>query len=259
MTGGPQTGALPDFVIIGAQKCGTTSLYRLLIRHPHVESAAVKELHYFDNLFDEDIEWYRQCFPQPRWKDGRRTITGESTPYYLFHPNAAMRMAEVIPRARLIVLLRNPVDRAYSQYNQQVRNGREILKFEEAIEAEKRRLHGEREKMLEDAHYASFNYQHFSYLSRGIYVDQLLRWSEFFDDEQMLVLKSEDFFGRPLETLKLILDFLDLPDWKPEALETRNKGGYEQEMDPVTRRQLAVFFEPHNRRLYEHLGVDFGW
>jgi hypothetical protein len=101
-------------------------------------------------------------------------------------------------------------------------------------------------------------------LSRGVYVNQLLRWSEFFRKEQMLVLKSEDFFERPVETLKVVLDYLDLPEWEPKASELQNKkrrheGGYEQQMDPSTRRRLKAFFEPHNRRLYDYLGVDFGW
>jgi len=160
------------------------------------------------------------------------------------------------------VLLRNPVDRAYSQYHHQTRKGRETLGFEEAIEAEEARLCGETDKMLEDEHYTSYNWLHFSYLSRSIYVDQLLRWSKFYGREQMLVLKSEHFFERPLETLKLVLDFLDLPDWEPETWEIHkihNKGHYEPEMDLATRQRLEDFFESHNRRLYEYLGVDFGW
>jgi len=115
--GKPQTGSLPDFVIIGAPKCGTTILYHLLTKHPHVEPAAFKEPHYFDRLFDKGTEWYRQCFPPSRQKDGQRTITGEATPGYLFHPHAPKRMARVIPEARLIALLRNPVDRTYSDYH----------------------------------------------------------------------------------------------------------------------------------------------
>jgi hypothetical protein len=236
--GEPVTGALPDFAVIGVTKGGTTFLYHLLTQHPHVEPAAAKELHFFDTHFDEGIEWYRGCFPTPRWKNGRRTITGEGTPY-LTHRLAPERMAQVVPQARLIALLRNPVDRAYSHYQQVVRKGRETQTFEEAI--------------------ARREY----FLSGGIYVDQLLRWSEFFSDEQMLVLKSEDFFERPVDTLKVVLDFLDLPDWKPEASEVipkkRNKGNYERGMDPATRRWLEDYFEPHNQRLYEYLGVDFGW
>src|SRR3712207_2152440 len=116
--------------------------------------------------------------------------------------------------------------------------------------------------MIQDEHYDSFEHQSLSYLSRGVYVDQLLRWSEFFPREQMLVLKSEDFFDQPKQSLKEVLGFLELPEWEPGEEEIggkRNEGRYEQEMDPSTRRRLEEYFEPHNRRLYDFLGVDFGW
>ena len=234
-------GALPDFVIIGAQKGGTSFLYYLLARHPLVQPAARKELHFFDqpDRFAKGAEWYRRCFPRSGWKDGSRTITGEATPYYLFDHNVAKRMCEVVPQTRLIALLRNPIDRAYSHYQMQVKRGTEPGTFEEVIER-----------------------QHSSYVSRGIYVDQLLRWFEFFSKEQMLILKSEDFFERPVETLKPVLKFLQLPDWQPEASELerrRHTGAYSKKMDPSTRRRMEAYFEPHNQRLYECLGVDFGW
>jgi flagellar biosynthesis GTPase FlhF len=238
------TGALPDFVIIGGKKCGTTFLYHLLTQHPLVERAAGKEVHFFNRSFDEGIEWYRRCFPTPRWKAGRRSITGEATPEYLTHPLAPKRMAEVIPQARLTALLRNPVDRAYSDYHQQARKGRDTRTLEEAVD----------HANLEDARSG--------FLSRSIYVDHLQRWSEFFSDEQMLMLKSEDFFERPVDTLQVVLDFLDLPEWKPKVWELRykrNKGKYKEKIDPATRQRLEDYFEPRNRRLYEYLGVDFGW
>lgn len=253
-----EAGTMPDFVIIGAQKCGTTFLYHLLGQHPHVQTAAKKEVHYFDRHFGKSIEWYRSHFPPPTWKGGRRSITGESSPYYLFHPHAARRMAQVVPEARLIALLRNPIDRAYSHYHQEAGRGHEPLTFEEAIGAEEARLRGERDRMLEDEHYASFNYQNFSYLSRGIYVDQLVEWSRFFGGDQMLVLKSEDLFDRTPYALKPVLGFLGLPDWEPEASEPCLKARYPP-IDPATRQRLRDYFEPHNRRLYECLGVDFGW
>ena len=164
----------------------------------------------------------------------------------------------MVPRARLIVLLRNPVDRAYSHYHQEAGRGHEPLTFEEAIEAEEARLRGERDRMLEDEHYWSFNHQNFSYLSRGIYVDQLIEWSRFFSSDQILVLKSEDLFDQMPKALKTVLDFLDLPDWKPQASDLCLKGFYPP-MNLTTRQQLRAYFEPHNRRLYEYLGVDFGW
>jgi hypothetical protein len=241
---GAGTGALPDFAVIGAAKSGTTFFYHLLTQHPLVQPAAFKEPHYFDLLFgDEGVEWYRRCFPKPKWKDGRRTITGEASPGYLFHALAPERMAEVIPHARLIAVLRNPVDRTYSAYHHRVRNGQEARGFEEALEA-----------YFDDPHQED--------LSKSIYVDHLLRWSRFFPKEQMLVLKSEDFFESPKDTLKLALAFLDLPDWEPgtsELGEKRNTGSYEVGMDPAIRRRLEEYFEPHNKRLYDYLGTDFGW
>jgi len=241
ISGKPDIGTLPNFVIIGAQKGGTSFLYHLLTRHPLVEPAARKELHFFDNPehFDRGVEWYRRCFPRPSWKDGQKSITGEATPYYLFDPSVAKRMAQVAPQARLIALLRNPIDRAYSHYQMQVKRGLESRTFEEAIEQ-----------------------QRSSYLPRGIYVDQLLRWFEFFSKEQMLVLKSEDFFEDPVETLKTVLDFLGLPEWLPaesELRQRRHEGGYGEKMDPSTRHRLEAYFEPYNQKLYEYLGADFGW
>ncbi len=251
----PEVGTLPDFLIIGARKCGTSTLYYHLTQHPHVERAVRKELHFFDNHFDKGVEWYRQCFPPPRWEDRRRTIAGEATPKYLFHPAVPERAAAVVPQAKLIALLRNPVDRAYSHYHGEVRHGRENRSFEEAVEEEKVRLSGGESAAPE--HEAAP--PPFGYLAGSIYVDQLQRWSRFFSDEQMLVLKSEDFFERMPEQIERILAFLGLPAWQPETLEVRNEGTYRQEMDPATRRRLEEYFEPHNRRLYEHLGVDFAW
>jgi hypothetical protein len=246
------TGALPDFVIIGGKKCGTTFLYDLLGRHPLVQPAASKELHFFDALFEEGAEWYRQCFPAPRWEDGRRTITGEASPY-MAHRYAPGRMAQVVPEARLIALLRNPVERAYSDYQMVARKDREHKTFEDAIGLEDPAEAGDRAALDEDS----------EYLSRGVYIDQLLRWMEFFPREQLLVLKSEDFFENPRETLEDVLEFLDLPEWEPEASELeggkRNAGRYGEEMDPATRRRLEEYFEPHNQRLYDFLGTDFGW
>lgn len=252
----------PDFVIIGAQKCGTTFLYRrLLSQHPHVEPARKKEIHYFDlwKHYDRGGDWYRSHFPPPTWNEGRRSLTGEASPYYLFHPHAARRMAEVVPQVRLIAVLRNPVDRAYSSYQHAIRKGTEsVPTFEEAVELEETRLRGERDKMLADERYDSLNLRRFSYLSRGVYADQLMEWSRFFSDAQMLVLKSENLFERTPDTLKLVLNFLDLPGWEPEARESRKERKYPP-MNPDTRRRLRSYYDPHNQRLYEYLGVDFGW
>jgi hypothetical protein len=259
--GAPKAGALPDFVVIGAQKCGTSFFYGLLTRHPSVERAAVKEVHYFDQQenFAKGIEWYRRNFPTPRREDGQRTITGEASPSYLISRHAPERMAEVVPDVRLIALLRNPVDRAYSHYHMAARNGNETRSFEEAVDEGWAWLLDGGNETSEHAHPSDVDRSRsVSYLRRGIYVDQLQRWRQFFSDEQMLVLKSEDFFKRPQESMKLVQEFLDLPYREPELPPRKAKNRYEP-MAPAARRRLEEFFEPHNRRLYEYLGVDFGW
>lgn len=252
-------GALPDFLIIGAQKAGTTYLYHLLCQHPDVEPAVEKEVQYFSVRFGKGLDWYKSHFPASEGDDGRRIVTGEASPYYIYHPHAARRAAEAIPQAKIIALLRNPVDRAYSDYQHKVREGREPLEsFVEAIEAEPKRLRGERERMLSDESYVGKPYRRYSYLSRGVYVDQLTEWSKHFSRDQLLVLKSEDLFERSPQTLRRVFEFLGLSYHEPDPSGLRNEGDYAP-MSPAARRRLEEFFEPHNRRLYEFLGEDLGW
>jgi len=262
LSAGQKHGALPDVLIIGGQKCGTTYLYRLLNQHPLMRPAVKKEVDFFDSpKFNKGVTWYRSRFPVPEREDQARTLTGEASPYYLFHPCAARRASEVIPQAKLIALLRNPVDRAYSDYQDRVRAGLETLNFEEALEMEAERIAGEVEKILSDRTYRSRNHRRYAYRSRGIYLNQLQEWHRYFDRRQFLVLKSEEFFANPLTTVRLVHQFLALPEHVPEvrlSAEDRNSASYEP-MAPATRRQLEAFFEPHNRRLYQYLGVDFGW
>lgn len=261
--GEPVMGALPDFLVIGIGKGGTTFLYHLLVQHPLVEPAASKEVHFFSSNFELGVEWYRQNFPAPRRKDGRTTITGEASPSYLVTPFVPERAAGVVPRARLIALLRNPVDRAYSRYHQMVRREGIRTTFEEVVEEEKAQLpEPSRYSYVSETGDVPYGYQsEYQGIYRGIYVDNLLRWAEFFDPEQMLVLKSEDLFARPQRTLQQVFGFLGLPEWEPDPSQLerkRNSREYEQ-MHPETRRSLEEYFEPHNRRLYDYLGRDFGW
>ena len=254
---------LPDFIIIGGQKCGTSSLYRYLIQHPCVAPARKKELHFFDYDFRKGRLSYRACF-SPVWSRwfalsrGRQFATGEATPYYMFHPHVPRRILQTVPQVRLIALLRNPVDRAYSHYQSQFRRGREKLPFAEAIQKETERLRDETELMLVDEHYRSTVHQRKSYLSRGVYVDALKAWLSLFPRQQLLVLKSENFFADTSGTLERVLNFLKLPSFKIRDLRPYNQRSYQQ-MSPATRKQLVDYFAPHNERLRELLGENFGW
>ena len=156
------------------------------------------------------------------------------------------------------MLLRNPVERAYSHYHHEVRLKKEKLSFENAIKEEPRRLEGEVEKMLNDETYYSFNHQHFSYLQRGIYIDQLERWTKKFTKEQMLILSSEDFYSNPNKICNEIFGFLNLPNFNLNKIKVYNTGS-NKSMRENTRKNLLEYFKPHNEKLYNFLNKDFGW
>jgi hypothetical protein len=256
---------LPDFLIIGTQRGGTTSLYRYLKAHPYVGAPSNKDVHFFDRRYRKGLTWYRGHFPTVLEKAYAQQIrrhpfiTGEASPSYLFHPYAPKRVAEALPHVKLIALLRNPVSRAYSQYHHAVELGFETLSFEEAIREEEKRTAREQEKLLKNEHYYSDAYKHRSYLTKGIYVDQLQAWMSQFPREQFLIIKSEDFYANSVATFKLVLSFLHLPDVELTVDKQYNTNTYPSKMDPATRARLVEYFKPHNARLYEFLGVDFGW
>jgi hypothetical protein len=250
--------ARPRFIIIGAQKCGTSSLFMYLVQHPNVASPGKKEMHYFDYRFWRTPKWYWAEFPLTSALRTRDVITGEGTPYYMFHPAGAERVRSLLPDVKLIALLRDPVKRAFSHYNHSVSYGIEPLSFEEAIDKEEERLRGEESRILADTRYRGFNHVHYSYLARGIFVDQLVRWTQVFPREQILVLKAEDLYSRTQETVDRVTDFLGLRRSELE-LETAFNSRTYTAIAPETEKRLYEFYRPHNERLYEFLGEDLGW
>jgi hypothetical protein len=254
---------LPDFIVAGAQKCGTTSLWAYLSEHPNVTPPMTKEMSFFDVNFQRGLNWYRMHFPLNQTTSSAApasvSLTGESTAYYMFHPLAAQRIAEMSQNIKIILLLRNPIDRAFSHYQLKVRRRQEQLSFEDALAAEPQRLAGEQEKILADPHYYSVNHDRFSYLSRGIYADQLIRWRRIFTPDRLLILESSEFFNRTAEVFERVLQFLGLPNWKPEHFGNRFPGKYRERMSDDTRLRLIEYFRPHNERLFELLGQRFNW
>ncbi len=254
---------LPDFIIIGAQRCGTTTLYHSLVQHPQIAPALGKEVHYFDLEFAKGVGWYRSNFITSLHRlyveqvYRRSLLVGEASPYYIFHPHVPKRVAQLLPTAKLILILRDPVDRAYSHYYNEVRWGFETaLSFEEAIDLEEERLHGEIDKMLANEHYYSYNHHHYTYLTRGIYVDQLERWLKFFPREQIMIINSEDFNRNTQVVFKQVLDFLNLPAWDLPEYKNYNQAN-NPKIAPETKVRLLDYFAPHNRRLTQY--IDFGF
>ena len=247
---------LPDFLVLGAQKAGTTALYEYLRRHPQISGPSWKEVSFFDRHWARGESWYRGNFPNVARTRGKHV--GEASPSYVFHPLAPRRVQEVVPEARLIVLVRNPVDRALSQYNHEVALGRERLPFEEALDAEEERLRGEQERMASDPRYFSREWWSHTYKARGRYAEQLERWLAVFPREQLLVLPSDDLGSDPARAHAQVLEFLGA---SPQRLDSYPRV-YEREYEPMkpeTRQGLAAAFEEPNRRLYELLGRDLGW
>lgn len=222
---------VPDFICIGVQKGGTTTLHHLLSKHPGIAMSPKKELQYFSHNYHLGIDWYLKQWPS----ECRAKHCGETTPYYVFHPYAAQRIKESIPWVKLIIMLRDPVERALSQYFHSVRLGFEELGLCNALEMEGQRLHGAAECLI-DPSIRHKSHQEQSYLSRSRYEQQLPRWFELFPSDQILILRSEDFFLNPYQSWNRILHFLNLEilPFPLKKLCQLNSGQQESEMIPDT-------------------------
>lgn len=259
----------PDFVIIGAKRGGTTSLYNYLLEHPSIQPLFpgrqhIKGVHYYDSNYARGLRWYRSHFPLEA--GGRHiarpalrpAMAGEASPYYLFHPLAAQRLASDFPAIRIIVNLRDPVERAYSHYKEATYLGRETLSFEAALDAEDERLRGEAERIVAEPGYLSAAHEHLSYLSQSRYLDMLPRWFSLFPREQFHITASEDFYADPERHVNEVWRFLGL---EPRKLLSRTRHNQQVAPDirPETRERLQDAVADHNRGLEELLARSLPW
>ena len=244
----------PDFLIIGAQKAGTTALYQYLARHPQVRPAITKEVHYFDANFERGERWYRAHFPRRSASSWGRSgfLTGEATPFYLFHPWVPARVAEGLPGLKLIVMLRDPVRRAISHYYHEVSLGFETRSLPRALDEEPSMIVGEEYRLARGLP-SSPAYQHRSYFSRGLYADQLQRWLAHVPKEQLLILPSERLSSDGGESYRSVLDFLGLPDDGQTTFGRVHQRAY-PDPDPSIVRELNRRYRRPNDRLVELLG-----
>lgn len=260
---------LPDVLVIGAQRSGTSSLYKYLGAHPQAFPSLRKEVEYFSTRFTEGEPWYRAHFPLAARmaarsrRLGKSPISFEATPDYMLHPFAAARASELVPDARIIALLRNPIDRAISQYGHNRRLGQEPLTFEEALDQEDDRLAPEAEKIAADPAYQARPLRRYSYITRGRYAEQLERWQAWFPSSQMLIVRFEDLTAHPAQTLSSIESFLGIDDWHPAAFANHSYGragrAGDEQADPGLRARLAEIFRSENERLADLLGYDLEW
>lgn len=253
----------PDIVIVGAQRCGTTSMFKALIQHPEVARPFLRKgVHYFDKNYDRGPRWYRGHFPTEATsrlrRRGRPARTLESSPYYMFHPWAPRRIAEDLPEARLVVMLRDPVTRAYSAHSHELARGFEKLDFEAALEAEAGRLAGERERMLADPSYDSLSLQHHAYVTRGQYIEQLRELERLFGRERLCVVDSQDFFDDPPTVFRGVADALGLSPDYDIAFEKHNARSRDP-LSPELRKRLEEHYQPYDEQLAEWWSATPSW
>jgi hypothetical protein len=254
----------PTFLVIGAQKSGTTSLHDYLSKHPAVLTARVKEVQYFTKYYARGESWYRAQFPlvtsawAARRRHGVRPAVGEATAACLFDPRSPARVHAFDPEMRLVAVLRDPVERAFSHFQMELRWGRETGTFEEALAREEVELPAVLGRLRDDPAYEPPDGLARTYVARGMYAEQLERWLGFFPREQLLVLMSEELLDDPRGAMSRAASFLDIPEWHADEYPLHGVREYEP-VAPATRERLAGLFEPHDERLAALLGRELPW
>lgn len=218
-------------------------MFYYLAQHPDLKLSFWKEIHYYNFYLrsGRSLNWYRSFFPLKISSIGKKT--GEASPNYLYSETAPLELKRDIPRVKLIVLLRNPIDRAYSEYSMHVRKDkrRDPPSFEQSIANEKPALR-----------YSS------QYLSRGQYASRILNWLKHFDREQFIFIRSEDFFADPKPVLEKVYRFLQIEEVYPDDLKAQEPGSY-SELSAETRARLEVYYQESNRMMVDLLGEEFRW
>lgn len=255
----------PSYLIVGAQRCGTTSLHRAVAKHPDVAPPLLRKgLHFFDTQYPKGFAWYRGHFPLAaparlrRLHRGTQPMTGESSPYYMFHPLAPDRIVAHLPEVKLIVMVRDPVERAWSAYTHERARGFETDDFPTALSLEAERLQGEVERLRADPAYVSHAHRHQAYVARGQYVEQLEVLQRLVGPSRLLVLDSQRFFSSPATEYASVLRFLGLRPWTLATFERANARP-RPEMTPAVRGLLRAHFQPYDESLQAFLGWTPSW
>lgn len=256
----PGRGMLPNLLVIGAQRAGTSSIYRYLGSHPDVAPSLRKEVEYFSTRMSMGERWYRAHFPLVR----RPQVAFEATPDYLLHPLSAARAKATIPDVKAVALLRSPITRAFSQYQHQRRLNKEDLPFTEALEREPARIAGDLEKLASDPDHAGVEVRIHGYMERGRYAPQLERWIEALGRDRLHVIRTEDLWADPVATYTGLLDFLGLRHVMPEAFENfsyvpETGDRAEKSMSIEAETYLRDHLAPEIAAVERLLGRDMGW
>lgn len=265
---GRRTAALrlaPSFVLVGGQRCGTTSLFRALQAHPAVLGPVFhKGVNYFDVNYDKGWNWYLGHFPtaaRAGWvarRAGEPVVTFDASGYYSHHPHAPLRLAKDLPDVKILLMVRDPVERAFSAYKHEYARGFETETFHRALELEDERVEPELARMLEDPSYYSFSHRHHAYRRRGYYDEQIARFTEQLPADRILVVDSGDFFTEPDAEYRRVTEFLGLSSYTPPRFDRWNARPSDP-LDPQLRERLSSDFASHDQALEGLLGRTPSW
>lgn len=262
---------VPDYLIVGCKRGGTTSLFNYLVRHPGImnmypQVRGAKSTDFFFKRDGHSERWYRSHFPSERYRRrlsrslGYRAISGEASPYYIWDPRVAAKVHAVAPDVKSVLLLRDPVKRAWSHYQERRENDVEPLTFEQAIEAEASRTDGELERMLADPEYYSAAHDFYSYRMRGVYAPQIRNWLEYFSRDQVLILYAEDLYRDTTATFDRVCDFLGVPRAAMPTTEGYNSMPGSRDKPPQhVIDELRRFYAPFQAEVEELVGQPAPW
>ena len=248
---------IPNFIVIGVKRCGTTTLYEQLSEHPCIEKSAHDNLGFFNNNFELGMNWYKSHFVTNfRKKEIERKYgkfaTYDVTSSYIQKKKTAQNIFKTLPNVKLILILRNPTDRAYSEYNQNIIDENESRDFTELIKQEINEIQNMENGNLE------FSSDKINLVKKGIYEKQISPWLEIFPRKQILIISTEEFGEKTTETYDKIFRFLELPEYKIKNKKRHRKGTYEA-MDDKTRKILDDFYESYNSKLFQKIEETFRW
>ena len=253
---------LPNFFVIGGVRCGTTSIYHYLGQHNCIKQAAYDELGYFDDNFHLGLNWYRSLFPTKFMQKNieseyKKFLTYDVTPFYIYNPLVVDRIFKFSPNAKIIAVLRNPIDRAYSNYNQKMQDeGDTKTTFEEIVYSEIEKI--ENDENDEENHAFLVDEFYELLLARGFYAKQLEFWFKKFPRKNVLLISSEELATNTDKTVSEIFEFLEVPNQKISDLTKQNERKYPR-MKDSTRNTLINFYKPYNEKLFSMLDSKFDW
>ena len=252
---------LPDFLVIGAKRCGTTSLFYHLPEHPCISKSPHDNMGFFNDNFHLGVNWYKSFFPTIFTRNKIKSEFGnflafDVTTTYMEEESTANNVYQIKPNMKIIVILRNPVDRAYSQYHLSLREKAEKRSFEDAMEENMNELNKESHERYEIK--PKFSVEENNYLKKSLYAQQLRHWLNIFPMESMLILSTEEFESKQQVIYNKIFEFLNISQFEVKNTEKMEKGSYPQ-MKSETRSLLLDYFRSHNNELFKLINKKFDW